>query len=620
MIKTFIKNFTEKLLRPFAKRLFRIKSLQNGLMLSMGILLVTLAAVFGYFFFGILPQTQRQAESSFSQYAIVSTQQVENLLNSSQEAAQNAAYSNVTQKYLLSDIPGVVIESKAAVLDMFSYISVYGSGFQDIVFFSDRNRKFSITNQYTDLVEEAINLSGIDSDRHFQKAFYSSVMYYKEEKYLIYFFPVYGIIDGYRYDYNPIIGAVIYNMEDLLDEMIGLQYQNSAAVFMSDDSILYSSRTLTQQEIISLREMQNEDHEIITDDCRYLVENIQLSVPDWRLILIAPEKSLFTGIPEARYLLVWLMVGAMALAGLVIVGILWSVRRSIMRMTAEIRLAGRDGIKVSTPQIAELSPVSDALNLTMEDLRQATEREQQYAHAEYEARLSQIKTEMLAYRSQINPHFLFNTLETVRSLAHRYGAQPVEQLVGGMSQMFRYSLYAPMIVQLEDELGHLGAYFSVMDARFPNRFKILEDIDPETLGWPILSMLLQPLAENAIRHAFNGRRSGIMLIQTFIREKKLHVRIADNGVGIQQPVLEKLLYKIYHEHMETEKAMDSSLKSQQTKISIGLPNIYHRLRLTFGQGADLQLRSREGYYTVVELVIPQEHISMDDRGTSFFSQ
>lgn len=290
-----------------------------------------------------------------------------------------------------------------------------------------------------------------------------------------------------------------------------------------------------------------------------------------------------------------------------------------MRMTAEIRLAGSDGVKVSPPQLAELTPISEALNLAMDDLRQATEREQRYAQAEYEARLSQIRTEMLAYRSQINPHFLFNTLETVRSLAHRYGAKPVEQLVGGMSQMFRYSLYAPMIVQLEDELGHLGAYFSVMDTRFPNRFRILEDIEPESLGWPILSMLLQPLAENAVRHAFNGRRSGIMLVQTFIREKKLHVRIADNGVGIRQPELDKLLSKIYRDDAEAEKEMDATKKSQQAKISIGLSNIYHRLRLTFGQGADLQLRSREGYYTVVELIIPQEHLSMDNEFSSFFT-
>lgn len=612
MIKKIIKTFYQKLVRPIVIRLFRITSLQSGLMRSMGILLMTLVLVFGYFAFGILPQAQNQAKANFSRYATVSCNQLEALLSSSQESAQIAAYSNVTQKFLLSDIPSVVIESKTAVMDMFSYISTYEYGFQDIVFFSDRGRKLSITNQYIDLAEEAIKISGIEDDRHFREAVYSPIMYYKEDKYLVYLFPVYGIIDGHRYDYNPILGAVIYRMEDLLDEIIGVQYENSAAIFMNESNILYSSRTLTKEEIISLKQTKSDEQQMQTSESKYLLESLELSVPGWRLVLLTPTNSLFSGMTEARYLLLWIMLAAMVLAGLVIVGILWSVRRSIMRMTAEIRLAGSDGIRVSPPQITELNPISEALNLAMEDLRQATVREQLYARDMYEAKLSQIRTEMLAYRSQINPHFLFNTLESVRSLAHRYGAQPVEQLVGGMSQMFRYSLYSPMMVQLEDELGHLGAYLSVMDARFPNRVRVMEDIDPETLSWPILSMVLQPLAENAIRHAFAGRRGGIILVQTFIHAKKLHVRIADNGVGIEQTALDSLLDKIHRYNGEAEKDRDADFKSQKSKISIGLPNIYHRLRLTFGEQADLLLRSREGYYTVVELVIPKQHLPLDN--------
>ena len=170
MIKKIIKTFYQKLVRPIVIRLFRITSLQSGLMRSMGILLMTLVLVFGYFAFGILPQAQNQAKANFSRYATVSCNQLEALLSSSQESAQIAAYSNVTQKFLLSDIPSVVIESKTAVMDMFSYISTYGYGFQDIVFFSDRGRKLSITNQYIGLAEGAMKISGIEDDRHFREA------------------------------------------------------------------------------------------------------------------------------------------------------------------------------------------------------------------------------------------------------------------------------------------------------------------------------------------------------------------------------------------------------------------------------------------------------------------
>ena len=149
----------------------------------------------------------------------------------------------------------------------------------------------------------------------FSKAVYSPVMYYKEDKYLLYLFPVYGIIDGYRYDYNPIVGAVVYRMDNLLEDMIGMQSTDSAAVLVDQDNLLYSNRTLTQQETIALKNTEADDLEMTTSECQYLVETIQLSIPGWKLMMITPEDSLFSGIPEARYLLLWIMLAAMVLAG-----------------------------------------------------------------------------------------------------------------------------------------------------------------------------------------------------------------------------------------------------------------------------------------------------------------
>lgn len=249
----------------------------------------------------------------------------------------------------------------------------------------------------------------------------------------------------------------------------------------------------------------------------------------------------------------------------------------------------------------------------MERLQNAMQEEKRLTRLTYEAELAQSRAEMLAYRSQINPHFLFNTLESARSLAHRYHAAPVEQLVGGMSQMFRYSIYAPPIVPLEEELGQLGGYLAVMEVRFPGRFAVLEDIAPETLDWPVLPMLLQPLCENALTHAFNGRR-GKLLVQTFVEAGRLHVRIADNGKGISEEQLRQILWKMKNTDGETADVAEKEWDFGVPKGSIGLPNIYRRLKLTFGDHAHLLLRSKEGYYTVAELVIPRGHIRAERLG------
>ena len=333
----------------------------------------------------------------------------------------------------------------------------------------------------------------------------------------------------------------------------------------------------------------------------------------WKSVYFAPVGSIQITYGSVGSRLLLLIAVAVVLAAVLVLGILSMVRKDIGQLTGDIRAAGAGGGRVREPELLEIQPIARAFNLALDDLQASARREQEAAAAQYEAQLAQSHAEMLAYRSQINPHFLFNTLESVRSLAHRYGAVPVEQLVGGMSYMCRYSLYSPMIVKLEDELGHLGAYFSVMEVRFPGRYRIMEAIDPDTMLWPALSMMLQPIAENALLHAFTGRRSGIILVQSFIKEKRLHIRIADNGIGMDEETLEKVRGKIERAKQETAHIDGISDHGPEYKISIGLPNINRRLGLAFGKEAGLSIRSKKGYYTVVEIVIPAGKESGYDR-------
>ena len=333
----------------------------------------------------------------------------------------------------------------------------------------------------------------------------------------------------------------------------------------------------------------------------------------WKSVYFAPVDSMHITYESVGSRLLLLIAVAVVLAAVLLLGILSMVRKDIGQLTEDIRAAGAGGGRVREPELLEIQPIARAFNLALDDLQASARREQGAAAAQYEAQLAQSHAEMLAYRSQINPHFLFNTLESVRSLAHRYGAGPVEQLVGGMSYMCRYSLYSRMIVKLEDELGHLGAYFSVMEVRFPGRYRIMEAIDPDTMLWPALSMMLQPIAENALLHAFTGRRSGIILVQSFVKEKRLHIRIADNGIGMDEETLEKVREKISRAELETAHIDGVSDHGPEYKISIGLPNINRRLKLAFGKEAGLSIRSKKGYYTAVEVVIPAGKESGYDR-------
>lgn len=591
---------------------FHIRSLKKGWLLSMMLLLVTLTIVLVYLLFGVLRESRRQAVESFSQLSEVSAKNLDALLSESQEAAQMAGYSTAIQKYLLSDTPGVVISASSAANDLLNAISVYGNGFTEIMLFSERGRKITINNLYTDLVQKAFESSG-DGDVHFKSAFYSQELYYKGENYIVYFFPVYGIIDGYRYRYNPIYGAVVYRMNDLLANLIAENYKGGTSAFLDGKRIVGSSRTLTPEEVKVFRE-QEPGFRMVEIDGKQFWAGISIQKDTgWKSVYFAPVDSIQITYGSVGSRLLLLIAVAVVLAAALVLGILSMVRKDIGQLTGDIRAAGAGGGRVREPELLEIQPIARAFNLALDDLQASARREQEAAAAQYEAQLAQSHAEMLAYRSQINPHFLFNTLESVRSLAHRYGAGPVEQLVGGMSYMCRYSLYSRMIVKLEDELGHLGAYFSVMEVRFPGRYRIMEAIDPDTMLWPALSMMLQPIAENALLHAFTGRRSGIILVQSFVKEKRLHIRIADNGIGMDEETLEKVCEKISRAELETAHIDGISDHGPEYKISIGLPNINRRLKLAFGKEAGLSIRSKKGYYTAVEIVIPAGKESGYDR-------
>lgn len=577
-------------------------SLKGTLILSAGLVLAAVIAVMSYYIFGVQSAVRQQAEESFEQVTNASLEQMERVFNSSQDSAVTAAYSNATQIFLLSGTPGSVIEAKSSAADVLTYIRTLGYGFEDVTFFSFRGRKLSATNAYSDVVQAAWEKAGIGNDLIFSKSCYVAVQGEDEQDYVVYLFPVYGSIDGYRYRFNPILGGVVYRMDRLVESLIPVGYHSGAAVLVDGGKILGGTRSLDADEAHAISQIPEGESFSSIGGEQYLTSRRTVEGPEWELIYLVPVADAVSAVDQMRNPLVMVILVSVLGFLLLMFLILARVRQDIANLSADIGRLGETST-VRQPNIQELRPVSAVLNRTMERLKEAAFQEQKLTRMTYEAQLAQYRAEMLAYRSQINPHFLFNTLETARALAHRYKAQPVEQLVGGMSQMFRYSIYAPAFVPLEEELGQLGGYLSVMDVRFPGYYRVLEDIDPDTLSWPLLPMLLQPLVENALTHAFPTRR-GNLLVQSFIQQNRLHVRIADNGIGIPQKQLEEIHWKMRHTEGETASASAETEEFGVPKGSIGLPNIYRRLKLTFGDHAHLLLRSKEGYYTVAELVIP----------------
>jgi two-component system LytT family sensor kinase len=205
-----------------------------------------------------------------------------------------------------------------------------------------------------------------------------------------------------------------------------------------------------------------------------------------------------------------------------------------------------------------------------------------------EAKLEQqerllIEARLDALTSQINPHFLFNTLNSVSSLI-RTNPNQARAMVLQLSNILRRLLrkhdnFSP----LREELSFIEDYLSIEVMRFGDKLHFQREIDPETLDMLVPSMLLQPLVENCIKHGLSSKvEGGTIRLRTLRAESKLHLMIEDDGVGIPEAKLANLL-----EH------------------GIGVSNVNERLRVLFGNDYRMYIDSQPGRGTRIEIEVPE---------------
>lgn len=255
----------------------------------------------------------------------------------------------------------------------------------------------------------------------------------------------------------------------------------------------------------------------------------------------------------------------------------------------------------------ELGILSDAFERMSAELKELIERDK--ASLEKDRLVKEL--ELKALQSQINPHFLFNTLNVLSKLALLEGAEKTSDLIVSMSNLMRYNLRkldAP--VTLRSELEHVKEYFAIQQARFRDRIRLELDIDESALQEAIPSLTLQPIVENAFVHGIAGREEGAVIRLEIKRAGKgVLIRIADNGAGMSEEARLALL------RLEAEPG-----KEQSQSTGLGTRNVFKRLQLFYGRGDLVDIASVPGEGTTVTIVIPagkegeQTHVPAVDRG------
>lgn len=217
--------------------------------------------------------------------------------------------------------------------------------------------------------------------------------------------------------------------------------------------------------------------------------------------------------------------------------------------------------------------------------------------------------ELQALQSQINPHFLFNTLNVLSKLALLEGAERTSDLIVSMSNLLRYNLRKlDQPVTLRDELAHVQEYFTIQQARFRDRVRFELDIKPDALQVPVPALTLQPLVENAFVHGIEGMEQGAVIrLEIGHVPEGVRIALSDNGGGMREEVRQALL--------RLEAGTDN-----KHSTGLGTRNVFKRLQLFYGRSDLVDIDSEPGKGTTITIVIPSGkeveplHVPADDRG------
>ncbi len=210
-----------------------------------------------------------------------------------------------------------------------------------------------------------------------------------------------------------------------------------------------------------------------------------------------------------------------------------------------------------------------------------------------------LKARMDALSSQINPHFLFNTLNTVSSLI-RYDPDTARGVVLKLSNILRRLLRKhETFVPLHEELGFVDDYLDIEVARFGrDNLQIFKHVDQGTLEAFVPSMLLQPIVENSIKHGLSAKLDGGQItIRTSYSDGRLVIEVEDNGAGISQDRM-----------------------AQVYVDGIGISNVHERLRVLYGNDCRMDISSSEGLGTRIRIEVPELVTGNEDRGLTRISR
>jgi two-component system sensor histidine kinase YesM len=334
----------------------------------------------------------------------------------------------------------------------------------------------------------------------------------------------------------------------------------------------------------------NQSRNIIMNGENYMVMSVSIDTPQWKFIRIMPENALFSNTKKVQERIIILITAFTLLSLLSSIAISFGITKPLKKLISAMKVVekGDLSIRFRVKYNDEIGHLGRSFNNMLVEINKLI-------HDVYITNARKKEAELNALQTQINPHFIYNTLESIRMMAIMNDDTDTSEMVSILGKLLRYSINTKnQLVKVKDELEHLKNYLMLQNCRFEDKFELNLEIPEELYDISIIKLIFQPIVENAIYHALetlDGK--GVIAIGGGYGEKGIFFEIRDNGVGMTEEELEKLI----------QRANDFTPISGNAR-GVGLRNVNERIKLYYGEEYGMRIFSRVGVGTTVRLELP----------------
>ncbi|MBP3965520.1 sensor histidine kinase [Paenibacillus sp. DLE-14] len=330
--------------------------------------------------------------------------------------------------------------------------------------------------------------------------------------------------------------------------------------------------------------------ETTIDGESYIATYNESKITGWRTIVYIPVKHLHKDAKITRNLTTGLTIIIMIVALIVSIVISFRLTHPLRKLSSLMGAVQQGNLDISfrVKNKDEIGVLGTQFNRMLRRIKDLIDEIYVIQNRKNEAELE-------ALQSQINPHFIYNTLETIRMKAILNDDNDVADMTFILGKLMQYSINrGKEMVTVQEELQHLGNYLDLLKYRFKNQFQWEADLPPEVLSYHMLKLTFQPIVENAILHGVEGKKAKVHIrVYATLESELLHIHIQDEGNGINPHTLRHLQHYLNGQTEQTE-----------MKSGIGLKNVNERIKLRYGNSYGVAIDSRVGEGTIVTLSLP----------------